>query len=163
MGTSATAPPFSRNVADYRPGGTAAVAAGTGYRQVACSGSSWPYNPAQVVGATVVYVPCSVTFNAVGVTAPVLLVTEGTVAVSGGNTTVGDATRPWSTGILSASTASPAVNITASGFKALGNVQAMSGGVTVSGSNTQFRCGILAGTITLGATSPVVTVDSACA
>jgi hypothetical protein len=53
--------PVSRNVADYRPGGSAATAAGSSYKAIACTaGSTWNYSAAQVGSATIVYVPCNV-------------------------------------------------------------------------------------------------------
>ncbi len=160
--TSATTPPASRSIADYRPGGAAAVAAGTGYRRAPCASGTWAYNPAQVAGATIVYTTCGIAFNTAGQTVPALIVAEGAITVSGTSMTFGSATNPWSTGILTASAASPAINFGGDATRIYGNVQALNGRVTTTARAMNFRCGILANTITLSGASPVVTVDNNC-
>jgi hypothetical protein len=160
--SSVRTPPASRNIADYRPGGAAAVAAGTGYKLAPCSSGTWAYNPAQVAGATIVYTTCGIAFNTTGQTVSALIVAEGAITASGRGTTFGSATNPWSTGILTASAASPAINFSGEATTIYGNVQALNGHVTTTARFMNFRCGILANTITFSGASPVATVDSNC-
>jgi hypothetical protein len=163
----AAATPTSRNALDYMPGGSAATAAGAKYYAVnaaSCSGGKWTYTDSQVPAtATIVYVPCSlvVTNSAVNVTA--LLVASGTISVDRSNATIGNATDPKSTGLISASAASPAISISGSSLRIYGRVQAVSGGVGVTATGTSIRCGIVGNTVSIQGNAIDISTDGGCA
>jgi hypothetical protein len=166
MPTGVKVPPIApahRDIAAYRPGGSAAVAAGAGYREItSCSGGKWTYSAAAVGSATVVHVPCSVVISSVSLTVRALVVAEGTILVSGALLTIGDATNRVATGLVSGFTSATAISFTGSSTQVYGSVQAMQGGVSVTGSYANFRCGILGDTVTLKGNAITVAYDSSC-
>ncbi len=126
-----------RPLASYRPGGTAAVAAGTGYVAVplsACVNGVWQANAIPAT-ATVVYVPCAVVSSSAGQRLRVTIVAEGDVTISGAqpdlaSTSVG-APAIVSGGSIRISGSTPAV----SGAEAVG-------AVVISGANSVL-CGLV--------------------
>ena len=157
-------PPMSRDATAYRPGGSAALAAGSGYYAVpgsACSGGTWTYADGSVPAtATVVYAPCavSITGDVAG-----LLVAEGTITESAGSITIGPSGNPGAGGLVSNSTANPAISLAGSSITVYGNVQALSGGVDIPGSLLNLRCGVTGSTVTVRGSDVTVTADSGCA
>ncbi len=142
-------PPHIRVVNDYRPGGSAATAAGAGYRKVTtCSGGNWNYNENEVSGATIIYVPCSVTISGPSVIIPALVVAEDTITITATRAQIGTPSTEAVSGLLTPSTATPAINIKGGIATIYGNVQALAGNVTVDNSPAAtMNCGITANSI----------------
>ncbi|MEU4428710.1 prepilin-type N-terminal cleavage/methylation domain-containing protein [Actinoplanes sp. NPDC024001] len=152
---SAGAPTGLKVVADYAPGGTAATAAGTGYHAVpssACAGGTWTYGSVPAT-ATVVYVPCAV--NVTTTTVTPLLVATGAITVALSSVTIGG-------GLLSASTANPAINISGSYARVNGRIQALGGGVQLLGSYGVFQCGVIGDTVQVRGSDITISADSTC-
>jgi prepilin-type N-terminal cleavage/methylation domain-containing protein len=144
----AAATPQIRRIADYRPGGSRAVAAGAKYRAINCTSGTWTYSDAVVGNATVVYVPCDVSLF--GTVKP-LIVAEGTITVNSG--VIGDSAAPSTTGLVSNSSANPAITINAIFMSLHGNVQAINGGVKIPLLYlSSMNCGIVADTISIDVT-----------
>lgn len=93
---------------------------------------------------------------------PPLIVAEGTINVGGSAITIGNSSKPYGTGLISNSSANPAITISGSSTTVYGAVQALSGGVSISGSIANFRCGIVADTVAMVSNIVTVTVDSSC-
>jgi hypothetical protein len=160
---SASTPPRQRYVADYRPGGTAAIAAGGGYYAVpasACASGQWTYTSAAPASATIVYVPCDVTISS---NVKALVVATGTITVWQPSITIGNQANPGATGLLSGSASAQAISISGSSTTVYGNIQALQGRVSLLGSLSDFRCGIVADTLEVRASNISITVDSTCA
>jgi Haemagluttinin repeat len=150
--------PVTPQIADYRPGGSKAGPP-SGYRAIdpsKCVNGSWSPGPKD--GLTgVVYVPCNVLISGSGTTIRATIVAEGTIQVTSSGALIGrdDASTP---SLVSGATGLEAIKITASGVTLKGTVFAPQGGVNISGSGTELRCGILANTITIsssGASTPI--------
>ncbi|WIM98368.1 prepilin-type N-terminal cleavage/methylation domain-containing protein [Actinoplanes oblitus] len=160
---AAGTPSWARVVGDYAPGGSAATAAGSGYYAVpagACASGTWTYAAGSVPAtATVVYVPCSVS---VTTNVSPLLVATGTITVNSSSVTIGNKANPRSTGLVSGSSAVPAIQIAGSYAAVYGNVQALAGGVYLLGSYSTFQCGILGDTAQIRGSSITITTDSTC-
>jgi prepilin-type N-terminal cleavage/methylation domain-containing protein len=160
---AAATTPVSRNVADYRPGGSAAVAAGSGYKAISCTaGTTWNYSAATVGSATIVYVPCNVSLASAAGSVPPLIVAEGTINVGSSSITIGNPAKPSATGLISNSGTSPAITIAGSMTTIYGQVQALLGAVSISGSIANLRCGVVADSVSLISNIVTVTVDSSC-
>jgi prepilin-type N-terminal cleavage/methylation domain-containing protein len=153
--------PDHRDFDAYRPGGSAALAAGAGYRQISCSRSSWTYSAADVRSATVVYVPCDVTISDLAAV-NALIVATGTISVSGSLMIVGDPAHPGTTGLLSDSSSTTAISIGGSATRIYGSVQALRGGVVVTGSAASLFCGLIGDTVTIKGNAISITVDDSC-
>lgn len=137
--------PIRFELADHRPGGRAAVEAGSAYHDqtAACAagGGTW-----HVVGTElpsgVHYAPCDVKLNGQPVGGTITLAAEGTIDVSGNGVTF----DPYLDGLLFLSGASTdrAVKLASSDSTYFGYVFAETGEVELSGSGNDFFCGILA-------------------
>jgi type II secretory pathway pseudopilin PulG len=148
--------PEHRVLADYRPGGSEAVAAGAGYRQATCSSGKWTASAAAVSGASVIYVPCNAIISS---SVNVLVVAEGTITVSG-NPVVGSDNAEH--GLVSNSNSASAITINGDTY-IHGSVQALQGRVTISSTAAWLFCGIIGDTISLGGTGVIVDVAPDCA
>jgi len=151
-----------RQVADHRPGGPAAVAAGAGYYAVpssACTAGTWTYNgTGPAATATVVYVPCVATLDA---NIKALVVAEGLIRARVNGLVYGDAANPGAGGLITNSNASPAIRLEASPIEVYGNVQAINGRVEVMSSMT-LHCGVTGDTVGLLSNRITVTVADGC-
>ena len=156
--------PAARDVAAYRPGGSAAVAAGAAYRQMTCSGGRWTYSAAAVGSATVVYVPCDVVLGPGLIHLDALLVAQGSITVAPQTAvTVGSAATAGRSGLVSNSTSATAISLGSTLTEVHGRVQALRGGVLINGSAIALRCGVIADTIAITGAHVNISVTAGCA
>ncbi len=156
--------PAVRNVTAYRPGGSAAVAAGARYRQMTCNDGRWTYSAAAVGSATVVYVPCDVILGPGSIGLDALLVAEGTITLAPNTAlTVGTAATAGDSGLVSNSTSGTAIRLGETLTEIHGRVQALRGGVLINGSAIALRCGVVADTIAITGASVNISVAAGCA
>ncbi|WP_328468537.1 prepilin-type N-terminal cleavage/methylation domain-containing protein [Actinoplanes sp. NBC_00393] len=151
---SASQPVNAKVVANYAPGAAAALAAGSGYHEVpasSCKSGTWTYAGVPAT-ATVVYVPCAV---AVTTNMTPLLVATGAITVAMSSVTLGG-------GLLSSSTADPAITISGSYAKVNGSIQALNGGVQLLGSYGVVKCGVMGDTVQVRGADITITADSSC-
>ncbi|HWH00010.1 MAG TPA: prepilin-type N-terminal cleavage/methylation domain-containing protein [Pilimelia sp.] len=154
--------PEVRDIAAYRPGGSAAVAAGTGYwtpPASACSSGTYAMNSAPPVGTTIIYVPCALNLN---VNTTALVVAEGVITISRSRIYVGDPGNPKATGIISASNAARAVVVSGADGRIYGNIQAVNGGVALLGSWAIYQCGVMAHTVEIRGSDTTIRTDYTC-
>ena len=154
--------PVTREVAAYRPGGSAALAAGVAYTAVpasACTNGTWQVQATRVP-AGVVHVPCDVVLVGPG-TARATVVAEGTIVVRGSGVTV-TGSGPGTPSLLSAARGPGAVQVSGRDVRLLGAVEALDGEVRVTGANVQVRCGVTASTVRLAGSGAHIDVDDAC-
>jgi hypothetical protein len=150
-------------VADYRPGGSRALSAGSAYHAIpktACSNGIWKPRPADIPTG-VVYVPCAVAISGSGSTIAALLVAEGAIQLSGTGLVVGP-NLPGVPAMLSAATGQNALYVDGTGVKVRGTLQALDGGATIQGGGGTYRCGITARTIMVSGSGNSVPVDDQC-
>jgi len=162
--------PGERSFASYRPGGAAAVAAGSGYYQVpaaSCAGGTWTYAGSGIpAGATVVYVPCAVTVTA---SLPnIMLAAEGTIWETASSITIGSPSAPANTGLLSNSSLNtqfgqlPAIWIQGSLIKVYGLLQASNGLVVFDGSGDTYTCGVIGNEVLFESSNLTVNSSGSC-
>jgi len=140
--------PIVYPIADWRPGGTAALAAGAAYRNMSSScsgnGNNRKWQPGNVLAAGVYYVNCNIAVSGSNVGGNVTFVTDGTIKVSGS----GSSWTPYAGGLLflAGSTDSRAVDLSGSGHVFHGSMFAGAGGIELTGSGNVLDCGIVATT-----------------
>jgi Flp pilus assembly protein TadG len=157
-------PPGTRTFADYQPGGTAAVAAGSHYSTATCSGGTWTYGGSGVpASATIVYVPCNAVINS---SISAMIVATGTITVMASNISIGSSSAAGTTGMLSNSNAmtlqSPAIYLGGSYVNVYGNIQALNGMVNLQSSQATYKCGVLGNALEIAGSIVNVTSDSTC-
>ncbi|MGI8536262.1 MAG: hypothetical protein ACR2K2_07110 [Mycobacteriales bacterium] len=103
------------------------------------------------------YVPCGVHVTGGG-TVPASIVAEGPIRLSGANVVV-DPGVPGAPSLLTASTASEAVLVAGGDARLTGTVVAPDGGVSLAGARGIYRCGVLAGTVSVSGDGVRVPVD----
>ena len=145
--------PITFPIADYRPGGRAAIEAGPAWHNMSSSCGSdgfW-----HVVGSTltsgIYYASCGVQINGNPIGGTITVAAEGDIKVSGS----GAFFDPYIDGLLfvSYSTGTNAIQVDASGSTFFGYSFAERGRVSLTGANNQFYCGILADRIDIAAQS----------
>lgn len=142
--------PVRFDVADYRPGGTAAVQVGEAYHDMSghCVDGVW-HQVQQVLEAGIYYADCAIQLNGSDIGGAVTLASESWIKVAGSR----PAFEPYLDGLLAVSGApagdKPAIDISTSSSKFLGVLFAEFGEISVSGSSNRFYCGILADTVDL--------------
>jgi prepilin-type N-terminal cleavage/methylation domain-containing protein len=156
--------PQARDVTAYLPGGSAAVAAGARYRQMTCSAGRWTYSAAAVGSATVVYVPCDVVLGPGVINLDALLVAQGTITLAPQTAlTVGSAATAGNSGLVSNSTSATAIHLDSTLTEVHGRIQALRGGVLITGSAITLRCGVIADTIAITGAAVNIGVTAGCA
>ena len=143
--------PITFAMADYRPGGPAAVEAGAAYHNQSSSCGSngtWNVTGTQLTSG-IYYVTCSVhlTGNPLGGT--ITLVAEGDIQVSGTSANF----DPFVDGLLflSGSSSTSSIKVDASKSVFFGYSFSERGRVTITGNGNAFYCGILADRIDIAA------------
>ena len=155
--------PSTVDIADYRPGGTRALAAGASYHAIAasdCAGGLWTADAASVPSG-VIYVPCAAHITGSTATVDAVIAAEGAVQVSGSAITLGRSRR-GEPGVVSGATGDGAVRITGSAITVRGTIEALAGSVEIHGSGTVIRCGVIADTIRVAGSHTSVVTDRAC-
>lgn len=138
-------------LADYRPGGTAALAAGPSFHDetsaCAAGGGTWTLAGSTTFSPGIYYAPCAVAISGSSVTGDVTLVATGDVDVSGSGATF----TPFVDGLSIASSAVDAAAVRIDGASAAigGYLYAPAGAVVLAGAKDQLACGAVAGSITL--------------
>jgi len=147
------------NVADYRPGGSRASGANyTAIPASQCVAGRWAPT---TLPTGIVYVPCGFSVSSANVTLRALVVAEGPISIRGSAITV-DPGVPGSPALVSASNATPAIEVAGSNNRVYGSIQALNGRVDLLGSNDLYQCGVIAKTIDIGGSYAQVRADSAC-
>ncbi|WP_109474665.1 PKD domain-containing protein [Ornithinimicrobium cavernae] len=140
-------PPVAFALADYRPGGRAALDAGEDYHDVSAqcgSAGTWHVNNT-VLEPGLYYADCDVLINGSDIGGGgVSVVAEGSLEVAGTR----PAFEPYADGLLFLA-GGTRLKVSASSSKFLGFVTAPAGAVEVSGNENRFSCGIVADTITI--------------
>lgn len=156
-----TGAPVTAEVADYRPGGPAALNAGSAYHAIpatSCKNGKWSVTAAAVPSG-VVYVPCAVSITGSGrITAQV--VAEGSISVTGASLIIGPDTG--APALISAATGDNAVHIAGAGSQIRGAIQARNGQVALTGAAIVLRCGVTAHSIALTGSQTRVETDNQC-
>jgi len=150
------------DVADYRPGGRRAIAAGSSYHPISssdCVDGRWTATPG-TIPAGIVYVPCAVTIAGSG-RVPAILVAEGSITVEG-TAVVIDPGGAGSPALISGASGPDAVRIAGAYTQILGTTQTLNGGVTVIGTASRLRCGVVASTIKVVGATVRIEVDGGC-
>ncbi len=146
-------------IADYQPGGRAAVAAGAAFFDMSSAcGSKW--QPSGVLAPGLYWVPCDVGISGRQFTAgPVTIAAGGDIHVSGSGQ---DFFEPFIDGVLftSADTTDSAIKVSGSNSDFVGYMFAGAGGIDISGSNHELSCGLLADRIKITGSGTRVDVDS---
>ncbi len=139
--------PVAFALADYRPGGRAAVDAGEHYHDMSAqcgSAGTWHVNNT-VLDPGLYYADCDVQINGSNIGGHgVSVVAEDDLKVAGSQ----PAFEPYIDGLLFLA-GGDRLKVSASTSKFLGFVTAPAGAVEVSGNENRFSCGIVADTITI--------------
>jgi hypothetical protein len=146
--------PSRPSLADYRPGGVEAVAAGANYRVVpaaSCVNGLWQPTAAQLIDKTTVYVPCGVRLVAASLNRTITIAAEGPVTVSGSSIQLNP---PITNGPVLLSNNS--ITITASLARLEGMVVS-SAALSLTGASITTRCALIAARITVNAANLVAT------
>ena len=157
--------PVTFDIADYRPGGAAAQAAGADYidgtAECASNGTwGWHSNKAQIPTG-LYYVPCDVVISGARITGSFTLVTEGTIDISASSLELGPAFTDDLL-LFSNSTADHALKIAGSGSTFDGLLYTPGGGTMLTGSKHDVRCTILADTIDIKGSKHTLRGDPTC-
>jgi len=158
--------PWSVNVADYRPGGAKALAAGSSYTAISlasCGGSAsgtWTVD-ASAVPTGIVYVPCGIKVKNSG-NVNATIVAEGPIGVFGTGGVYNPAS-PGAVALVSNSTATEAVDISGGANITInGGIQALNGGVTLETTGDSYKCGVIAQTILVNSNGGTINADGSC-
>ncbi|HEX8001346.1 MAG TPA: LamG-like jellyroll fold domain-containing protein [Mycobacteriales bacterium] len=133
-------------MADYLPGGRAAVATGARYHDIpatACRGGGW--TPVRPLVSGLYHVPCNVRLSGSDIGGQVTIASAGDIALSGSRARL----SPFVDGLLfvSASTGAHAVDLAGSGHVLQGSIFAAQGGVEITGSGNELDCGVVGRTV----------------
>ena len=147
--------PITFPIADYRPGGRAAIEAGSAYHDMSssCVSGVW-----QVAGSTlasgIYYATCAVKLNGTPLGGTITVAAEGDITVSG----TAAFFDPYIDGLLfvSNSTSLSAIRVDASNSTFFGYSFAERGRIVLTGSTNKFYCGILADKIDIAAQNLLV-------
>ena len=150
--------PVEWPLADYQPGGRAALAAGAAFRDMttACKNKWW--QPTTPLADGVYWVPCSVKVNGSQFTGGhVTIAAAGEIDVTGAGAQFLDA---YADGLLfvSGSGSRTAVKIAGSDSTFGGSVYAPAGGISVTGSRHTFQCGLLGDVVSVSGTTTKVDI-----
>ena len=151
------------NIADYRPGGSQSVNAGTNYHEIlasSCLGGIWSVN-AKNIPSGVVYVPCAIQISGSKSTINATIVAEGSIKLNGSGIIFGRG-LPGVPAFLTAAIGENALRVDGSDIQIRGTVQALGGHARITGAKGIYRCGIIAKTIEISGAKNSVVVDDAC-
>jgi RHS repeat-associated protein/uncharacterized repeat protein (TIGR01451 family) len=134
--------PLTFDVADYAPGGRAAIEAGAAYTDATGSCTNGTWQPAGPLASGLYYADCDVHLVSSALTGTVTLAATGDIQVSGSDANF----DPYMDGLLfiSDSSADAAIDISASGSSFLGFLFTAGGGADLAGSSNRYFCGVLA-------------------
>ncbi len=142
----AAGPPVTFDIADYQPGGRAALAAGADFHDMSSvCGPKW--NPSGTLAPGVYWVPCDVQFSGhLASSGPITIAASGDIHVSGHAQAF---VAPYIDNLLfiSADTSGSAIKTSGSDGTFTGFFYAPDGGIDVSGSDQTFTCGLIGDTI----------------
>ncbi len=138
--------PVTFDIADYQPGGRAALAAGAEFHDMSSAcGPKW--NPSGTLAPGVYWVPCDVQFSGhLASSGPVTIAASGDIHVSGHAQAF---VAPYIDNLLfiSADASGSAIKTSGSDGTFTGFFYAPDGGIDVSGSDQTFTCGLIGDTI----------------
>ena len=148
--------PIRFNIADYRPGGRAAVEAGSAYHDVssACGTTGvWQVN-GNTLASGIYYATCAVKLNGNPIGGTITVAAEGDITVSGS----GAFFDPYVDGLLflSNSNSTSAIRIDAANSTFFGYSFAERGRIVLTGSGDKVYCGILADRIDISSQTLLV-------
>jgi uncharacterized repeat protein (TIGR01451 family) len=155
--------PAHWNIADYRPGGSEAVKAGTNYHEIpssSCIAGVWSVN-AKNIPSGVVYTPCAIQISGSKSTINATIVAEGSIKLSGSSITIGRG-LPGVPALLTDATKENALRVDGSDIQIRGTVQALGGQARIAGAKGTYQCGIVAKTIEISGSKNSVVVDDQC-
>ncbi|GAB4188560.1 MAG: hypothetical protein Tsb002_14940 [Wenzhouxiangellaceae bacterium] len=144
--------PYQHQLADYQPGGRAALAAGDQYFDLSaeCGGNGvWQRNAGDAPLAEGLYwIPCDVALNVSGLSGELSIVASGSMQITG---SAPQGISHFSDGILFWSEASGAnaIKLSGSGLNLSGYQFARNGEIDVSGSDMVLACGLAAASLKL--------------
>jgi hypothetical protein len=154
------------NVADYRPGGVRALAAGANYTAIpasSCPGGAsgtWTVQ-ANKVPSGVVYVPCGVKITTAG-TVNATIVAEGPIGLFSTGITVNPAS-PGSVALVSNSNSTTAIDISGGSNDIVnGGIQALLGGVVLETGSDFYKCGVVGSTILVNSNGGTISAGNGC-
>ena len=153
--------PVTFTLADYRPGGKAAVAADAGFKDMSaqCSGRNGnrKWQPSGNLADGLYYVNCAVQISGSQLGAgKVTIAAEGAIKVSGSGNTFARPFVPEGALFVAGDGSDKAVDLSGSGQTYGGAIFAGSGGVSISGSGQKFVCGIEADTIRISGSGSTI-------
>jgi PKD repeat protein len=157
--------PVDFDITEYRPGGSAAEAAGEQYydgtTECAADGKWELHVHGTEIPTGLHYVPCDVVISASAITGSFTLVAEGTIKVAGSSLSLGPA---FVDGLLLFSNSGDDNAISIDGAKSTfdGLLVAPLGGATLAGSDHRLRCAILAQEIAVKGSKHFFGGDPAC-
>lgn len=154
--------PIRYVLADYRPGGRAASAAGSAFHDMtaACTtGGAWQVDE-QNLDDGLYYANCAVRLTGHSLAGRVTIVAEGPIHIAGSSARF----DPFMDGLLfaSSSTVDDAIKFSTSGSRFVGYTFTEHGGIALSGSGDSFFCGLLADRVRISAQNLTITA-SGCA
>ncbi len=155
--------PLTRQIAEFRPGGTATLAAGSGYHAIdarECANQVWRPAVNRVLTG-VVYVPCAVDIIGLNRTVGAMIAAEGPITVSGTNVRI-EPGQPGQPALISGSTGADAIRIVGINARVTGTMFAPAGGVQVIGLGGSFKCGVVASTIRVVGSNSSFPFDGTC-
>jgi RHS repeat-associated protein len=148
--------PVSFDIATYRPGGKAAIAAGPAYHDMSgeCGADAVWHATGSVLASGIYYASCAVHLNGSPLGGTITLAAEGPILVSGS----GAFFDPYTDGLLflTASSAANAIKIDAANSTFFGYTFAGAGRIALTGSSDRFYCGILGDQIDIAAQNLLV-------
>lgn len=135
--------PIRFDIADYRPGGQAAIQAGAAYRDMsgACGSDGFWQVAGSTLASGIYYATCGIKINGNPIGGTITLAAEGEIHVSG----TGAFFDPFVDGLLflSASSSASAIRVDASNSTFFGYSFAERGRIVLTGASDRFYCGIL--------------------
>ncbi len=151
LNTSIKPFPFEFAIADYRPGGRAAQAAGSAWHDMSseCGADGFWHVNGSTLASGIYYVTCGAKLNGNPLGGTITLVAEEEITVSG----TAAFFDPYTDGLLflSGSSSTNAIRFDTSDSSYLGFSFAKTGGVTLTGAGNTSYCGILADRIDIAA------------
>ncbi|MDX2379117.1 MAG: cadherin-like domain-containing protein, partial [Acidimicrobiia bacterium] len=162
---AATEYPLSFDIADYRPGGAAAEAAGALFYDgtAECDGDGkWDrHSRGTEIVTGLHYVPCDVTISAAEITGSFTLVAEGMISITGSRLALGPAFVDDLL-LFTNSDAKDAIKIAGSRSDFDGVIFAPLGSATIAGSEHDLRCPVLANQISIKGSTHTFEGDPTC-
>jgi len=155
---AATSWPHSYTVADYMPGGTAAVAAGSAYYDLTNACANSDPNPADQhvsiswknasIPDALLWAPCDLSLDIKNANGNVSVVSSGDIYY---RFRTGSQVSAYADGFLALSTSpnAKAIHLNGSGATAHGFFVAQQGEIHIAGSNQRFECGLYADRVTI--------------